>query len=564
MAAKLLSLLIQFFSGARARIVLIMLLFLVIVLFGSAFCFLCFHKATVVERQRQYLAQLTAAIAADISASEQPPHQWLAWLQRLMGEKKQPFYLACYRINQEKAGPQLQAGWGTRDNKALASSSLHAAFSTQPAWVELSRWSVRVHPAKNIAKCWVALFTRPAALASANGNFMATLLLLLVAGMVLAVIFSWVLAEWFLPVAQDAQKILAAEITSSNKIFANIHTSWSSYINKRNQKKRLWTSIITETSRLNENLRDNLQEVLEQLGQTANILGNQSGKVQQTSDSLGEMSSAVKAVVSHAEAAVTTSTSSETDAKRGGEIVSQIIRHMNKITQTVSKSASVIRELGKRSEEIVDIINVIDDIADQTDLLALNAAIEAARAGAQGRGFAVVADQVRSLAEKTSHATKEISATLSSIREKTTQAVAAMDEGIKEIDIGAGFAVQAGVSLRKIVSGTKRVSEMVSIIAQAAEKQSQAATASSDLVSQIARVAQTTCEECQNIVAYVQDMERRMKQLTELIEKFLEIWSESYSDEEIMSLSERTNKEILLRNQKLAKICASAYEAISI
>ncbi len=116
-------------------------------------------------------------------------------------------------------------------------------------------------------------------------------------------------------------------------------------------------------------------------------------------------------------------------AQEGGRVVSETIQGMVRIAEVVNKSAETVKTLGKSSDQIGEIIQVIDDIADQTNLLALNAAIEAARAGEQGRGFAVVADEVRKLAERTTKATKEIASMIKQIQKDTNGAVASMKEG---------------------------------------------------------------------------------------------------------------------------------------
>ncbi|GEM_PF-1871369 len=137
-------------------------------------------------------------------------------------------------------------------------------------------------------------------------------------------------------------------------------------------------------------------------------------------------------------------------AQRGASVVSKTGEGMLAIKAAVNASAIKIRDLGAQSTQIGQIVNTIDDIAEQTNLLALNAAIEAARAGEHGRGFAVVADEVRKLAERSSRATKEIAALISTIQKGTGEAVRAMEAGDREVENGAQLAGEAGAALQAI------------------------------------------------------------------------------------------------------------------
>ena len=125
-----------------------------------------------------------------------------------------------------------------------------------------------------------------------------------------------------------------------------------------------------------------------------------------------------------------------------------------------------VQELGKNSDQIGEIIQVIDDIADQTNLLALNAAIEAARAGEQGRGFAVVADEVRKLAERTTKATKEIAVMIKKIQNDTNGAVLSIMQGTQEVEKGKELANKAGDSLKQIIIGAGEVVDMATQVAR--------------------------------------------------------------------------------------------------
>ncbi len=151
-------------------------------------------------------------------------------------------------------------------------------------------------------------------------------------------------------------------------------------------------------------------------------------------------------------------------ATAGFEIVGKTVNKMRDIAGLVRNSAEEIEKLGDSSKKIGEIISVIDEIADQTNLLALNAAIEAARAGEQGRGFAVVADEVRKLAERTTDATKSITNMIQGIQQETQKAVNEMVRGTSEVTIGIELADQAGDSLNKVVSSSEEVLDMINQI----------------------------------------------------------------------------------------------------
>ncbi|BCS54920.1 methyl-accepting chemotaxis protein [Geobacter sp. SVR] len=170
-------------------------------------------------------------------------------------------------------------------------------------------------------------------------------------------------------------------------------------------------------------------------------------------------------------AAANSSVQANTSVAYGTEVVQKAVEVMHGIAQRVKASATTVDALGKRSDQIGDIIGTIEDIADQTNLLALNAAIEAARAGEQGRGFAVVADEVRALAERTTQATKEIGTMIAAIQKETRSAVGSMEEGVNEVERGIAEAAKSKQALRDILEQVNVVTVQVNQIATAAEEQ---------------------------------------------------------------------------------------------
>ncbi len=207
-------------------------------------------------------------------------------------------------------------------------------------------------------------------------------------------------------------------------------------------------------------------------------------------------------------------------AKEGGRVVLETISGMGRIAAVVKESADTVVALGRSSDQIGEIIQVIDDIADQTNLLALNAAIEAARAGEQGRGFAVVADEVRKLAERTTKATKEIAGMIKQIQKDTHIAVSSMSQGTKEVESGRAMADRAGTSLKEIINGADRVVEMATKVAETSQEQAGASEQIARNIEAISSVTQESASGTQQIARAAEDLNRLTQNLEELLQKF--------------------------------------------
>jgi len=204
----------------------------------------------------------------------------------------------------------------------------------------------------------------------------------------------------------------------------------------------------------------------------------------------------------------------------GGRVVGTVVREIELIAGVVNSSAAIIGELGQRSEQISAIVNVIKEIADQTNLLALNAAIEAARAGEQGRGFAVVADEVRKLAERTTKSTQEISTMIGAIQSGTQNAVASMNEGVERVNQGVALATQAGASINEIEGSARRVVDTVSEISESLREQSAASTEIAKNVERIAQMAEENSAAVAENAATAVQLERLSESLEAEVRRF--------------------------------------------
>ena len=255
---------------------------------------------------------------------------------------------------------------------------------------------------------------------------------------------------------------------------------------------------------------DNMKGLVDGIGLSAEHVAAASGQLTSTADRIAtgsqsvahqtasvataaeEMAATSMDIARNCIAAVENANRASETALSGSEIVNHAVQSIQRISARVQESADTVESLGKRSEQIGQIIGTIEDIADQTNLLALNAAIEAARAGEQGRGFAVVADEVRALAERTTKATREIGEMIKSIQQETRSAVGAMQAGVLEVAQGTDDAARSGRALEEILEQVAEVTNQINQIATAAEEQTATTNEISFNMQRITCVVQET------------------------------------------------------------------------
>ena len=202
-------------------------------------------------------------------------------------------------------------------------------------------------------------------------------------------------------------------------------------------------------------------------------------------------------------------------AAKGAEVVRQTIQGMDNIRDQIQETSKRIKRLGESSQEIGSIVELINDIAEQTNILALNAAIQAASAGEAGRGFAVVADEVQRLAERASNATKRIETLVQTIQSDTNEAVSSMEQTTAEVVAGARLAEDAGLALGEIEKVSNDLASLIQNISMAARQQSVAATnitatmsVIKEITTQTSQGANQTAESIGNLAQLAADLRR--------------------------------------------------------
>ncbi len=297
-----------------------------------------------------------------------------------------------------------------------------------------------------------------------------------------------------------------SEKDTLGKSFKTMVTNLTGMIRQLGDNSDQLVSAATEISSSSEQMARGAQDQTQQVTQVSTAVEEMTATIVESSKNAGEATSASK-------------TASDT-ATEGGEIVSNTISGMQTIASVVRESAESIAKLATSADQIGEIIGVIDDIADQTNLLALNAAIEAARAGEQGRGFAVVADEVRKLAERTGKATGEITGMIKGIQEETEEAVKSMESGIQEVDKGRDLADKAGNSLNEIVNVSQRVMDMIQQIATASEEQSTAAEQISKNIEHVASITKETATGAEQSASAAEQLNRQAEGMQQMVAKF--------------------------------------------
>lgn len=276
-----------------------------------------------------------------------------------------------------------------------------------------------------------------------------------------------------------------------------------------------WKELVTDIRTNSERLASAADQLRGSSGEMLKGSEEQAISSSQVATASEEMSQTTVEIARNVNSIATSASETLLVAEQGDALVEKSTEKVREIARIVDSSAAFVKSLGQRSAQIGAVVDVINDIADQTNLLALNAAIEAARAGEQGRGFAVVADEVRKLAERTAKSTSDIAEMIKAVQDEVAKAVEAMDSVTNNVNGGVELVAQAGSSLRTIVKSANELQTMVQQIASATDEMSATSEGISRDIERIADVSKNTSTsagqvaESSTMLAYLADEMRR-------------------------------------------------------
>ncbi|WDE04638.1 HAMP domain-containing protein [Thalassomonas viridans] len=346
-----------------------------------------------------------------------------------------------------------------------------------------------------------------------------TTLVAIIIAVAIAFLLSTKMTKTIKSVLQRARNIAAGDL-SAQALKVDSQDELGELTQAINQMSASLHDLIRSVSQASSEVSSGTVQLSAGNTQIAQGMEQQNQQIIRVASAMEQMSASVNEVARNSAEASSSSTNAESIAMTGKGVVGKTIEEMRTINEVVTGAAKAIKKLGESGDEIGNIITVINDIADQTNLLALNAAIEAARAGEHGRGFAVVADEVRQLAHRTMEATEEIKASITTMQQQTSDVIGQMATSTQKVQAGVDLAEDAGVTLEQIVEHAQSVTHNIQSIASVGEQQSKAAAEVAQNVDSIASVAEQSSATSSQAVDATQTLSDKADELMGLVQKF--------------------------------------------
>lgn len=288
-----------------------------------------------------------------------------------------------------------------------------------------------------------------------------------------------------------------------------------------------------------------------------------SSSVQETAATVEQMTSSIRRIAKNTEVVNDVSRKAALQAAEGGTALADTIERIRSTASKMLQSSEVIGRLGQKSQEISKIVNVIEDIADQTNLLALNAAIEAARAGEAGRGFAVVADEVRKLAERSVLATKEISDVIDAVRTETESVIELTRTNINETRESAAMVERTGAMLARIIADAERASTLITEVNEATQEHSSAAEEILETVAKMNVITRQVADSAQEQARSSQGMLQAVETMNRMTQSVADATGEQKAGGEVVVRAMENISGISRQNQQALEQMAGATQNLA-
>ena len=316
----------------------------------------------------------------------------------------------------------------------------------------------------------------------------------------------------------EADKATAAAKQKGQEAEQAMHQANAAALEAQNAKREGMHAAAGQLDSVVHGLSTAANELSAQIEESDHVATESSNRLSEAATAMNEMNATVQEVARNASSAASVSAETRRNAEDGQKILTDAMNSINQVQKVSLELQDDMQQLHGHTQSISQIMNVISDIADQTNLLALNAAIEAARAGEAGRGFAVVADEVRKLAEKTMASTNDVSKAITSIQNSAQKSVDKMSEALEAVEQATSLAQQSGEALQQIVRNVEDTADQVRAIATAAEEQSAASEEINQSVTAVNSMSGQTATAMDEATKAIAELAQQTEKLASLVE----------------------------------------------